>query len=317
VKVQTVLGPVDPDQLGTTLPHEHLLVDITRPYWTPADRDRLGSDFYFEDEQVVLEDESIAIEELRYYKEAGGSALVEVTPVCLHRNPPGLGRIAEATGVHIVMGCGFYFERHHSPRIRSTPTNELAAELERELTVGVGDTGIRAGIIGEIASSREFISPAEERVFRAAARAHRRTGAAITTHAVHGRIGLAQLDLLAEEGADLRRVAIGHSDTHRHLDYYEAIVQRGAFVQFDLINSLTTPTQPVLVSLIRALIAGGYLHQILLSQDICLRNHLHTYGGGGYDYLLTRFIPMLKAVGVRDEQVTTMLVENPRRLLAF
>jgi phosphotriesterase-related protein len=316
VQVQTVLGPIDPDDLGRTLPHEHLLVDITRPYWTPADRERLGSDFYFEDEQVVLQDEAIAIEELGHFKGAGGSTIVDVTPVCLQRNPEGLRRIAEATGIQIVMGCGFYFEKHHSPRIRTTTTNDLAAELERELTSGVGETGIRPGIIGEIASTREYITPAEERVFRAAARAHRRTGAAITTHAVHGRIGLAQLDLIAEEGADLRRVAIGHCDTHRHLDYHEAIARRGAYVQYDLINSLTTRTQPVVVNLIRELIQRGYLRQILLSQDVCLRAHLRTYGGGGYAYLLTRFVPMLRTAGISDEQLQILLHENPKSLLA-
>jgi phosphotriesterase-related protein len=227
-----------------------------------------------------------------------------------------LRRIAEAAGLHIDMGCGFYFETHHSPRIRTTGTQELAAELERELTVGVGETGIRAGIIGEIASSRQHVTPAEERVFRAAARAHRRTGAAITTHAVHGRIGLAQLDLLAEEGVDLRRVAVGHSDTHRHLDYHEAIVRRGAFVQYDLINSLTVPTHPGVATLVRELAARGYLRQILLSQDVCLRAHLRAYGGGGYDFLLTRFLPRLKAAGLGDEEIAMIIVENPKRLLA-
>ncbi len=317
MQVMTVRGPIDPDHLGPTLPHEHLLCDVTRPYWMPADRERLGSDFYVEDEEVVLSDESLAIEELGYFREAGGRTLVDVTPVCLRRNPLGLRRIAEATGVHIVMGCGFYWEKHHAPYIRTTTTRELAQQLEQELRAGVDGTGIRPGIIGEIASTREHITPAEERVFRAAARAHRRTGAAVTTHAVHGRIGLAQLDLLEEEGADLRRVAIGHSDTHRHLDYHEAIVRRGAFVQYDLINSRTVSTQGEVVTLITELVARGYLQQILLSQDICLRSHLRAHGGGGYDYLLTRFLPALRAAGLADEEIAILVVENPRRLLAF
>jgi phosphotriesterase-related protein len=242
---------------------------------------------------------------------------VEVTPVGLGRNPEGLRRISEATQVNIVMGCAFYFELHQPDWVQKTSTNALAAEIERELTVGVDGTGIRAGIIGEIASNRDYISPAEERCFRAAARAHLRTGAAITTHAVHGRIGLAQLDLLEEEGVDLRQVVVGHCDLHRYLDYYEALARRGAFVQFDLINSWSVRWQPILADFVVELRERGYLHQILLSQDNCVRPFLRTYGGGGYDYVLTKFVPMLRAAGVSTEQIDIILRENPRRLLAF
>jgi phosphotriesterase-related protein len=315
--VMTVRGPIEPDALGYTLTHEHLLCDITRPYWTAGEKTRLGSDFYFEDEEVVLEDEAVAIEELLYYKRAGGGSLVEVTPICLHRDPEGLRRISEATDIHVVMGTAFYFELHYPARVHNTSTNKLAAEFERDLTIGVDDTGIRAGIIGEIGTNRDYISPAEERVYRAASRAHLRTGAAITTHAVHGRIGLAQLDLLQEEGVDLRRVIIGHCDLHRHPDYHEAIARRGAVIEFDLINSWSAPSHPRLVQIILELIDRGYLSQIVLSQDICVRPYMRTHGGGGYAYLLTNFVPMLREGGLSNEQLDILLRENPKRLLAF
>jgi phosphotriesterase-related protein len=317
MQIMTVLGPIRPEQLGPTMPHDHLLCDVTRPYWTPADRNRMGSDFYFEDELVVLEDEAVAIDELGHFTRAGGSGIVELTLPCLRRNPAGLKRIATASGVHVVMGCGFYFEKHYEPRIYTSSVNELAGEIEGEIVTGVGDTGIRPGIIGEIGSNRDFVSPAEERVFRAVARAQKRTGIAITTHAVHGRIGLSQLDLLMEEGVDPHRVAIGHSDLHLKIEYHEAIVSRGAFVQYDLINNLTVPSQPKRAALVAELIKRGYVEQILLSQDTCLRAHLRTYGGGGYGYLLTNFLPMLRDAGVSDEQIHQITVENPRRLLAF
>jgi phosphotriesterase-related protein len=134
---------------------------------------------------------------------------------------------------------------------------------------------------------------------------------------VHGRIGLAQLDLLEEEGVDLRRVVVGHCDLHRHLDYYEALARRGAFVQFDLINSWSVRWQPIVVEFVIELIELGYLRQILLSQDNNVRPFLRTYGGGGYDYVLTKFVPMLRAARVSDEQIDIILAENPKRLLAF
>jgi len=319
VKVMTVQGPVAADTIGYALPHEHLLCDVTRPFWMPVDKERMGSDFYFEDEEVVLDNETVAIEELLYFKRAGGSMLVELTPICLSRNPQGLKRISEATGVHVVMGTGFYFDLHHSARVQTNNANELATEMVRDLTVGVEDTGIRAGIIGEIGSSRDYITPGEERVFRAAARAQLKTGAAVTTHAVHGKIGLAQLDLLEEEGVDLRRVIIGHCDLHRHLDYHLAIARRGATVEFDLVNSIPRQiyAHPKRAELVRYLIQLGYLRQILLSQDICHRAHLHTHGGGGYDYMINHFVPLLKDLGVSQEEIDIIMIENPRRILEF
>ena len=317
MQVMTVQGPIEPQEMGITLPHDHLLCDLTRPRWRPTDRKAMGSDFFWEDEEVVLEDEGVAIDELLYFKRAGGDTLVEVTPYGLGRNPEGLRRISQATGVHIIMGCGFYFEMHHPSRVTTSSTNALAAEIERDLTVGAGETGIRAGVIGEIATNRDYISPAEERCFRAAARAHCRTGAAITTHAVHGRIGLAQLDLLEEEGVDLRRVVVGHCDLYRHLDYFEAIAKRGACTQFDLINSWSKRWQPELADWCLQLIQLGHGHQLLLSQDSCVRPFLRTYGGGGYDYILTRFVPQLSRVGLNDSDIAMLLVENPKRMFSY
>ncbi len=178
---------------------------------------------------------------------------------------------------------------------------------------------MRPGIIGEIASHKEFVSAQEERVFRAAGRAAIRTGLAVSTHSVGSPIGLEHLRILGEEGVDPSRVAIGHCDSYLVADYHEALMRAGAYVQFDNIGyippavaSLESRLVPVIVHLVRR----GWAHRLLISQDVCHRSHLKAYGGNGYDYILTRFLPRLRQAGVDDAAIHQMTVDNPRRLLA-
>jgi predicted metal-dependent phosphotriesterase family hydrolase len=189
--VMTVTGPVEAAKLGVTLPHEHLFIDVLREYRGDG----------------LLNDGALAIEEVAAYRAAGGRSIVDVTSVGLGRAPEALRRVSEATGVHIIMGSGHYREPYLDlARINRMTVDDLATEIVEDLEVGVDGSGIRAGIIGEIACDR-WITAAEERCFRAAARAHRRTGATITTHAARWPVGIRQLDLLAEEGVDPRRAS--------------------------------------------------------------------------------------------------------------
>jgi phosphotriesterase-related protein len=192
----TVLGPVAAEQLGVTLPHEHVFIDLMREYRGDG----------------LLHDEALAASELAAFKGAGGSTILECTSEGLGRDPLALRRAAQATGLNLVMGCGHYREPYlDRERLDRLSVDDLADEIVRDLEIGVGDTGVRAGVIGEIGCGR-FISALEERSFRAAARAHRRTGVTITTHAARWPVGLTQLNLLAEEGVDPRRVIVGHCD---------------------------------------------------------------------------------------------------------
>ncbi len=311
MQIMTVLGPISPDELGVTAAHEHLILDS---YYVSGDAFLAWTGCMADG---LLIDEALIIDELAYFQKAGGRSVVEVTTPDLRRNPQGLKRIAEATGLNVIMGCGWYRGPFLPERIERANANELAAEIVRDLTEGADDTGIRAGIIGEIGADKDYISPAEERVFRAAARAHNQTGAAITTHAFLYPVGLDQLDILQEEGADLRRVIVGHCDTYLSLDYHEAIVKRGAYVQYDDIGKrYHCPDERRIAALIE-LLRRGYESQILLSSDVCLRSHLHLNGGIGYDHVLAKFLPALREAGVSEEQIEMMTVENPKRVLAF
>jgi predicted metal-dependent phosphotriesterase family hydrolase len=295
----TVLGPVAADELGVTLPHEHVFIDLMREYRGDG----------------LLHDEALAARELAAFRDAGGSTIVDCTSGDVGRDPLALRRVAQATGVNVVMGSGHYREpyldRDHLDRVG---VDGLADEIVRDLEVGAGDTGVRAGIIGEVGCDR-FISAREERSFRAAARAHHRTGATITTHAARWPVGLAQLDLLAEEGVDPRRVIVGHCDMVPDASYHLAIAERGAFVQFDTIQAGPEYEIALRIEYVRRLIAAGHEDRVLLSQDVCLRSNLAAMGGGGYTYVVTAFRARLVAEGIADELVTRLLVDNPRRAL--
>ena len=309
-RVQTVLGPVDPAELGWVLPHEHTAIAL----WHIPNR----WDYW-----ELRRDEPLIVEELAAFRAAGGGAVVDLTLDGVGRDPEWLAGIARATGLHIVMGAGWYRGAHYPAEalVDRRTVDALADLIVRDATAGVGETGIRAGIIGEIGSDKPWLSAQEERVHRAAARAARRTGLAITTHAVQSAVGLDQLDVFAAEGADLTRVVIGHADSNPSLAYHRAIVERGATVEFDFLGMAFTPLERHgegrIVDNLRELLARGHAERILLSQDVCHDSQLRRYGGNGYMYLAETFLPRLRAAGVTDSEIRTITVDNPRRLLTI
>jgi predicted metal-dependent phosphotriesterase family hydrolase len=309
-RVQTVLGPIEPAELGWALPHEHTAIAL----WHIPNR----WDYW-----ELRRDEPVILEELGAFRAAGGRAVVDLTLDGVGRDPGWLAGISRATGLHVVMGAGWYRGAHYPAEalIDRRSVDALADVIVRDATVGVGETGIRAGIIGEIGTDKPWLSAQEERVHRAAARAARRTGLAITTHAVQSTVGLDQLDVFAAEGADLTRVVIGHADSHPSLDYHLAIVDRGATVEFDFLGMSFTPLERHgegrVVDLVRELLARGHAERILLSQDVCHDSQLRRYGGNGYTYLADAFLPRLREAGVSDADIGTITVDNPRRLLTI
>ena len=309
-RVQTVLGPVDPAALGWVLPHEHTAIAL---WHIPGRWD------YWE----LRRDEPVILEELAAFRAAGGGAIVDLTLDGVGRDPAWLAGLARSTGLHVVMGAGWYRGAHYPAEalVDRRTVDELADVIVRDATVGVGESGIRAGIIGEIGTDKPWLSAQEERVHRAAARAARRTGLAITTHAVQSAVGLAQLDVFEAEGADLSRVVVGHADSHPDPAYHRAIVGRGATVEFDFLGMAFTPLERHgegrLVELLCDLLAAGHVERVLLSQDVCHDSQLRRYGGNGYAYLADTFLPRLREAGVSDEEIRTMTVDNPRRLLTI
>jgi phosphotriesterase-related protein len=314
--VRTVAGDVDPATIGVTLPHEHTQCHLWR---IPERFD------YWE----LTPDEDLIAAELGRFTAAGGSCVVDVTTAGIGRDPAWLRRLSARTGLHVVMGCGWYREPYYPPEdlVDRRSVEELADVLVREFTEGVpGSEGpdgmrVRPGIIGEIGVHKPWVSAQEERVFRAAGRASRATGMAVTTHAVMSPVGLRQLDLLEEAGADPARVVIGHCDSYPILDHWLAIVERGASIECDFLGMAFTPMErkgePRVIDLILEMLARGYGDRVLLSQDVCDNSQLVFYGGNGYAYLAEHFLPRLRERGVGEAEVRTLTVENPRRILTI
>jgi len=298
-EVITVNGVIRPEEMGVTYPHEHLFLDAM---------DHYASYGY----QLVIDDEEMMAKEIQEFTERGGRTVCDVTLDEIGRDPRRLARFSKRAGIHVLMGCGWYREFGYPPVVTEKTSRELADILVQEIEVGVGDTGIRAGFIGEIGTGRHHIKPAEERVFRAAALAQARTGVVITTHTTRwGTLALEQIAMLEEFGADLSRVIIGHLGDRIGVQHLLPIAAKGVYLEVDNIGYLDYQPEYVRADNVAALVKEGFVNRVLLSEDICMLSHLKYTGGKGYGYLLEAFVPMLKDRGISEEQIHQMLVVNP------
>jgi predicted metal-dependent phosphotriesterase family hydrolase len=306
-RVMTVSGPIPPEKLGFTLPHEHTGIDL----WHIPNR----WDYW-----ELTADEDVVADELRDFRRRGGASIVDLTLDGVGRDPHRLRRLASVTGLNVVMGAGWYREAYYPAEllVDRRSVDDLADLIVREWEDGVGETGVRPGIIGEIGTDKPWVSAREERVHRAAARAALRTGMAITTHGVQSAVGLKQLAIFVEEGVDPARVVIGHADSHLDLEFYLAVLDRGANLQFDFIGhrfGVEEALEPRLVETIVELLERGHAPQLLLSQDVCHNRQLKAYGGFGYVYLHQHFLPTLRTAAVGEGEIRQMTIDNPARVL--
>jgi predicted metal-dependent phosphotriesterase family hydrolase len=227
-----------------------------------------------------------------------------------------LKAVSEDTGLNVILGTGHYRDPFiDSAWFDRNSIDQVAAQLIRDIQVGIAGTDVRAGIIGEIGSDKWYVSAAEERSFRAAARAHRETGLSVTTHAAKWPVGIDQVDLLSAEGVSPHRIIIGHCDTVNIPEYHLSLAKRGVFVQFDNIRQSTDYDVTLRVEFVMALAREGFLDQILLSHDVCKRTHLNIHGGGGFDYVPVGFAERLFEAGLDRGELEHILVDNPRRAL--
>jgi phosphotriesterase-related protein len=305
----SVSGPIPPERVGFTLPHEHTGIYL----WHIE-----GRYDYWE----LTPDEDALAEELRDFRRRGGSTVVDLTLPGVGRDPERLRRLASRTGTQVVMGCGWYREPYYpsEAEIDRRSVDSLADELIAEFTEGVGSTGVRPGIIGEIGANKPWVSAQEERVHRAAGRASKATGMAITTHGVRSAVGMAQLRIFEDEGVDPSRVVIGHADSYPVLDHYLAILERGANLEFDFLGhrfDTEEAEEPRLVELIVELLERGWAGQLLLSQDVCHNAQLKVNGGFGFTFLQQHFLPTLRTAAVGEGEIRQMTVDNPRRILTI
>ena len=335
----TVRGPISGRDLGITLMHEHVFIDLTLLWDSPtsewqkplvdaeitlANRGLLQVDPYVSRRNLVLDDFGAAVAELAQFRQLGGGSVVELTTTGIRPQPAKLREVSEQTGLHIVAGCGCYTQRSHPPEVATLSESELLERLLDEITNGLGGTDVRPGIIGEIGTSSP-VHPDEAKVLRAAAAAQGKTGLAINVHvAIFRREALAALDILEAAGADLSRVVISHLDEQPDTAYHRAILERGVYVEYDTFGSESyfdgdgsaEPSDRERVDCLIELLDAGFGDRLLISQDVCTKVQLLKFGGSGYGHILRSIVPRLRRRGVDDATVLKLLVENPARVLA-
>ena len=317
--IRTVRGDVPASNWGLTNAHAHLSLGAQEqghPAWSEtAER--------YEDHTLTIED---TLPELEDYARAGGACLVELTPMGMGRDPAGLVRASEETGVHIVMGTGIYHEPFHPDGIAGLADVQIAEVMIREITEGVEGTGIRAGIIGEQGTYTGPMTDREATVFRASAMAALETGVAVSTHTYLGRNALDQIDVLTSVGLAPERVVIGHlDDTEPDLTLFRQIIERGAYAQFDTIGyeyytetlGVQMTTDRVRAGALRELAEEGLADRIVVASDLCRKRHLRVNGGPGLTHLIAGFRTLADEEGVPAAVLDRCMISNPAKILAM
>ncbi|XP_053507870.1 phosphotriesterase-related protein isoform X1 [Ictalurus furcatus] len=342
-KVQTVLGLMDPDQLGRTMTHEHLTMNFEYCFVPPAPghEDNSSAPFqlknmhwlqqhaYSHRENLLLYQELEAVrDELVCFKEAGGGTIVENTTTGITRDLPVLRQLAKDTGVNIVAGAGYYVDDTHSDETRKMTVEELTDVIVTEVSHGADGTDIRCGVIGEIGTSWP-IAESEKKVLRATAHAQTQLGCPVIIHpgrnpAAPGEI----VRILQEAGGDISKTVMSHLD-RTIFDHDELLefAKLGSYLEYDLFGTemldypfnlgIDMPNDSQRVQILAFLIKEGYEDRIVIAHDIHTKNRLTKYGGHGYSHILNNIVPKMLSRGISQKQVDKILIDNPKQWLTF
>ncbi|MDD5706416.1 MAG: phosphotriesterase-related protein [Kiritimatiellae bacterium] len=344
MSISAVRGPLSGTELGVILPHEHVFLDLTNQFTEPTDPEKLQltrasitlenygalrRNPYAIRDNLILDDLETAIREVNDYKAAGGATLVECTSIGIHRDPMRLRAVSERTGVHIVAGCGYYTYDTHPPEMTRQSAEAIAETMVRDLTQGIDGTGIRAGVIGEIGTS-DPIRASECTSLMAAAIAHGETGAPLQIHTYPwGQAGLHAVRMLADAGVAPSRVVICHVDVAIDMAYIRDLLKTGVYVEFDnfgkefYIDSADRigfsdgafASDLERVRALKILAEEGHARQLLVTNDICLKQMLCRYGGWGYGHILRHVVPMMAEEGIPQATIDRFVKDNPAEWL--
>jgi predicted metal-dependent phosphotriesterase family hydrolase len=316
--VESALGPVDARELGTISSHDHLFINLMR--------ERRGDG--------LLNDQALMTAELGRFAAQGGSTIFDLTTAELTagstvdadpaftgtapgqtrapRNVAAIQEVSRATGVTVLLGTGHYRDPYLDPDVLNrTSVGQLADEMVRDLTEGIPGTSAKAALIGEIGADAWYVSALEERVHRAAARAHAATGAAIYTHSARWRVGLDQVAILTEAGAEPARIAVGHVDTVPDEGFAVALARRGVYIGFDTLSSFPRHLLPTVADRVVAVARAGFLDRVLLGNDVCTHSGLVAGGGTGFTAVLGAFRDLLVDRGLDAGEFRQVVEVNP------
>ena len=335
--INTVLGKKKIEDLGYILPHEHIFIDLTNEFSEPKNPEMAKICYdeislknvgyiklnpYLMKDNFILDNEDIMTDELKIFKAHGGGTIIDNTNIGINRDPLKLKRMAEKTGVNIICGSGYYTGDTFPPDFSEKTENDIAEEILNEFKHGIGDSKIYPGIIGEIGTSK-VISENEKKSLRGAAIACKELHAPMQVH-LHpwGTTGIDVINILKPFNLDFEKVVICHTDVELNIEYMEKLLDMGVYVQFDNIaKEFFIPEAGGYADgpfasdrercvCIKKLCDKGYASQILLSNDICLKQMLHNYGGLGFDYILVTFKEMMKFYGVSHSDINKIIFEN-------
>ncbi|XP_061888507.1 phosphotriesterase-related protein-like [Entelurus aequoreus] len=342
-KVQTVLGLLDPDQLGRTMTHEHLTMTFGCCYVPPPPGEEkiaedpfhmqhmhwLRQNPYSSRQNLLLQQETAAVrDELLAYRKAGGGAIVENTTTGIDRDLPTLRKLAKETGVHIVAGAGYYVDCTHSDATRKMSVEKLTDVIISEVLHGADGTNVRCGVIGEIGTSWP-ITESERKVLKATAQAQAQLGCPVIIHPGRNPAAPAEVvRVLQEAGGDIGKTVMSHLD---RTIFSEAelleFAELRSYLEYDLFGTemlnypfhldMDMPSDSQRVKTLAFLVKEGYEDKIVIAHDIHTKNRLTKYGGHGYSHILTNIVPKMLARGITQTQVDKILVDNPKRWLAF
>ena len=334
--IESVLGPIKESELGVCSSHEHIFIDmrgcvditgneppIFYEKLTGEKRAEVFSDPYAILDNALLENIDDAVAEMNYFKAHGGNTVVDCTLDEIGRDPIALREVAKKSGVNIIVGCGHYYHKAHHPFVKAAKVEELCEEMRRDILVGIGDTDIKAGLIGEIGTSA-IMSDDEKKVLHAAGIVGAETGKAIHVHTdLYTENGFEIIDILTGAGASPEKICIDHVDVLLRPDYMRALLDRGAYIEFDNFGKEFYVSKErrfaydlERIAILKELIDEGYAAKILICNDICLKTMWKKYGGTGYAHILRTVKQMALDAGISEEVYTSILTDNVRRFLA-
>jgi phosphotriesterase-related protein len=319
--VPTTGGDTDTDELGVVLMHEHVFVRTETMQWGWP-----GFGGWDTETEVAA-----AHERLAELHRVGVDTILDMTVPGLGRDPALVARAVEGTGLKVMFATGLYtydhlplgFQLRGPGKVLDGDDRLLESLFEADLTVGIGETGFRAAVL-KIVTDEPGMTEDIERLARAVANVHLRTGAPICTHAhAPTRRGLDQQRVLTEKGVDLSRVMIGHSNESTDLDYLAQIMDNGSYLGWDRCGLPVTVPLDTQLETLAALCERGYANRIMLSQDKA--SFMDWFSNAEvdpvlpdwrYTYIHDGVLPGLRDRGVADEQIEQMLMRNPREFFA-
>ena len=286
---------------GMTYSHEHIAIDLSGIKKT-------------EDTRLDCMEETIR--EFRDLYEKGVRNVIELSNRGMGRDISYMAKVAKESGINVLCATGFYKEPFFPEEVYTMTEEELTNLMVREIEVGIEGTEIKAEVIGEIGSSVNVFEEAEQKVFRAAIEAQKRTHKPIITHTSLGTLAMEQIAMFKEKNVDLDKIIISHVDLSGDVEYILGIIRQGVNVAFDTIGKINYQSDELRVEMLKRICEEGLSHKVLLSMDITRKSNMLFKGGIGYAYLLDNFLPSLRKAGVKEEEIRNMTEKNIMRIFS-